>query len=257
MAAVDVVVEELEDAVRLLVVPAHDALRVGRVDEEGLLSGHGVHRHDRVDRLGDGAAQHGRVAVVADLAGDGVGRRVQCLEALEALAERGGEAVEGADGLSHVRSWKNSSEGTGESMGTYAGDDSVTAGTGGRLEHAEEGHAWRLRLGRLVDVELDRALAGPRLADAKIAGRMLARGEWEGRRCNKLLAVVDNDKLLRAVLGVRHPAVLVQGAKVRCNLLLLLKAQVGKVLVAEDEASALGAEEGHLVEAGAGELRLL
>ena len=82
-------------------------------------------------------------------------------------------------------------------------------------------------------MELNRALPRPRLADAQI-----------------ILTVVDNDELLRPVLGVGHPAVLVEGTEVRSNLLLLLKAQVGKVLVAEDEAAPLRTKKGQLVKSG-------
>ena len=59
MTAVHVVEEEVEHVVRLLVIPAHDALGVGGVHEQGLLFRDRMDGDDGMDRLGDGASQDG------------------------------------------------------------------------------------------------------------------------------------------------------------------------------------------------------
>lgn len=74
---------------------------------------------------------------------------------------------------------------------------------------------------------------------------------------DSLLMVIDNHVLLRSSLGMRRPAVNVQRAKVAHDLLLRLEPDVAKVLVAEDERSSAGSQEGEFVQSGAIQLRKL
>lgn len=61
---------------------------------------------------------------------------------------------------------------------------------------------------------------------------------------------------LAFLLRVSHPRVQVQLAKVAGNLLLSLEADVGKVLVAQDDGASLSAQQRELVEACLVELGL-
>ena len=99
MAAVDVVEQELEQVVGLFVVPAHDTLGVGRVDEQVLLPGDGVDGDNGMDGLGDRAAEDGGITVIADFAGNGVGGGVQRLQTLKTLPEGWREPLKSTDGL--------------------------------------------------------------------------------------------------------------------------------------------------------------
>ena len=164
-------------------------------------------------------------------------------------------------------------------MKAYAGDNGIATSSRGRLEHAEEGDTRGLRFGGLINVELHGAFPSPRLPDAKVAGaeRLAIAGSlksWNGL----LLAVINDDELLRSILRMGHPPVLVErakvalrssisttglarpakglGSRIRCNLLLLLESKVGKLLVSEDKATTLSAEKCHLIQASIGKFRL-
>lgn len=201
---------------RLLVVPADDILRIRRVNEQSFLLRHRMHSHNRVDRFGDRPPQHSHVAIISDLPHKRIRRRMRRPQPLQPLPERRRKPLERS---THVR------------------DHGIAPGAGGTLQHAEERQTRRLRFGGLVDVELDRRFAGPGFADAEVGG-----------------GVVDYDELDGSVLRVRHPAMLVQGAEVGGDALLLIKANIGILLIAEDDAAALGGEEGELVEPFVGKI---
>lgn len=99
LAAVDKVEQELQQIVRFVIVPAHDALRVAGVDEERLLAGHRVYCDHRVNGLGDPSSQICLSTVVAELSLHGLGGGVDGTEALETFPKGGRESFIGAGHL--------------------------------------------------------------------------------------------------------------------------------------------------------------
>ena len=132
---------------------------------ESFLLRHGMNNNDRVLSLQNTAPEHSVCAVVLELLRRTLNVGVDGGQTLQALAEPGGQAFERADTL---RGRSEASVHAACKERTYAREDRITTSDRRRLEHAQECRARRLLFRRLIRMELDRALAGPRLAHTKI-----------------------------------------------------------------------------------------
>lgn len=204
----NMIVQELEQVIALLLLETDNAASELRVDVQGLLARDGMRADDGVDVADRFAADDGA-------AGEGTGglfvAGVHGFQAVEALAERGGEALVGH---------------------RHVGEEGVASGCRA-IETVEERGARGLHLER--DIGMPRHGVRPLLEEV--------------RRRRVIGAAVDQMHS-REPLGRSGRLVDVRGAIVLAEVERFLDRQVGEVLVAEDYDFLLSDEESELVFAG-------
>ncbi|KAH3661429.1 hypothetical protein OGAPHI_006836 [Ogataea philodendri] len=206
----DVGKQKGQKSIAFLLLHSHNTLRVDWSHIQSLALGNRVNNHNRVDSTTNIPSLNSTVSVVRKLSVCNTNITVNGTQTVQSLSEFWRKSLVG-----QVATRKNG----------------ITSSSWWAFEHAKNRCSRGLWLCRLVGVELNRTTAFPGLSDSQI-----------------VLIVIDNHEFWWTLGWMRRPSMDVQRSKVTSYCKLLIKANVGKILVSKNQNSSLGCQQSKLVQ---------